>query len=58
LSIQIDKEVSFAHFQLVTPIKEDNYAFYWLMKANDNAWGVAKRLPTSVSISLSHYLIY
>jgi len=33
--------LSFSHFRAVTKL-DDNFASYWLTKANDNAWGVAK----------------
>jgi hypothetical protein len=33
--------VSWSHFKAVAPL-EDNFAVYWLQKANDNGWGVAK----------------
>ncbi len=33
--------VSFGHFQIVAPL-DDNFAAYWLEKAGNNGWGVAK----------------
>jgi hypothetical protein len=33
--------ISWSHFSLVSPM-EDNFAVYWLQRARDNGWGVAK----------------
>jgi hypothetical protein len=33
--------VSWTHFKAVAPL-EDNFAVYWLQKAGENGWGVAK----------------
>lgn len=34
-------QVSFAHFRMVAPL-DDNFAAYFLQKAAENAWGVAR----------------
>lgn len=38
LSSLNEVRITFSHFQSVAPL-DDNFAAYWLMKANDNAWG-------------------
>lgn len=39
--VELTPRVSFSHFQEVKGL-DDNFAFYWLQKANDNGWGTAK----------------
>lgn len=40
-SVATSQHVSFSHFREVAPL-DDNFAFYWLQKAAESAWGVAK----------------